>query len=818
MTAAVIVISPCLGNCDAGLSWRIAVGDIVAGDLSCVICNCILSYRVYNFFSSLIFRQFFEAVGPVSIFVCGYGLAVLLLAVCKKSYSDALRTFAILIVRIVPGLGALHLSCLGCVSVGDVKSVYTCFITFHCFLGYGVGNFLAICIFRQVFKGVGPVSCFVCFYSLACYDLSVCKKVDDNALWTLAILIVCVIPGLGYGDGSCFWSVGVSQSSYSSVLAVVGKFVTFWESFLCPGVLDCFSVCFFRKVRYSLFPIVLDAQGNGLSGFFTVCKKTYGNALRTFSILIFSVVPDLGYCCTGLSWSVAVGDVAAIVGCSVISYFLLSYGVGDFLAVCIFRQIFEGVSPVSYFVCSYGLASFLCAICKKDYSDAFRTLAILVVCIVPGLGSGNLGGLWLMSVNEIIAITLGCVAIDCILSYGVSDFLSVCIFRKVCEAVAPVSVCISTYTLALKLSSVCKKVYGNALWTFSILIICIFPGLGSGDGSKLWSMSVGQSGYRFVLGSSCQAVAFWNINLGPGVGDILSICFFRKTSYRLCPVVRSSKSNSFVSWRSICKESYGNALWTNAILVVSIIPDLGYRRAGLTWGVAVGDVVIIINSCCITRYGKLAYRVGNFLTICIFRQIGEAVGPVIVSCYGLGVCNYAICKKVDGDALWTFAILVVGIVPGFGSGDVEGCWFMSVGDVVAAYACFITSYRILSYCITNFSINIILRQVLEDIVPISSLIRSYHLTCSFCSICKKFYSDTCWSDSVLVVCIIPGLRAADINYSFINVFKSNCINSIITFLDRLAYLQFSVSCICYSYFNSILSSIISNFGILSLNF
>ena len=74
---------------------------------------------------------------------------------------------------------------------------------------------------------------------------------------------------------------------------------------------------------------------------------------------------------------------------------------------------------------------------------------------------------------------------------------------------------------------------------FPSSIICIFPGLGSGDGSKLWSMSVGQSGYRFVLGSSCQAVAFWNINLGPGVGDILSICFFRKTSYRLCPVVRS---------------------------------------------------------------------------------------------------------------------------------------------------------------------------------------------------------------------------------------------------------------------------------------
>ena len=536
VTAAVIVVSPCLGNCDAGLSWCIAVGDIVAGDLCCVICNCILGYRVYNFFSSLIFRQVFEAVGPVSIFVCCYGLAVFLLAICKKSYSDALRTFAILIVCIVPGLGAFHLSCLGCVSVCDVKSVYTCFVAFHCFLGYGVGDFLTICIFRQVFEGVGPVSRFVCFYSLACCDLSVCKKVDNNALWTLAILIVCIVPGLGYGDGSFFWSVGVSQSGYSSVLAVVGEFVTFWESFLCPGVLDCFSVCFFRKVRYSLFPIVLDAQGNGLSGFFTVCKKTYGNAFRTFSILIFSIVPDLGYCCTGLSWSVAVGDVAAIVGCSVICYFLLSYGVGDFLAVC------------------------------------------------------------------------------------------------------------------------------------------------------------------------------------------------------------------------------------------------------------------------------------------IFRQISEAVGPVISGCHGLGSCDFAICKKIDGDAFWALAVLIVGIVPGLGSGDVGGCWFMSVGNIVAAYACFITSYRILSYCITNFSINIILWQVLEDIVPISSLIRSYHLACSFCSICKKFYSDTCWSDSVLVVCIIPGLRTADINYSFINVFKSNCLNSIITFLDRLAYIQFSVSCICYSYFNSILSSIISNFGILCLNF
>ena len=271
-----------------------------------------------------------------------------------------------------------------------------------------------------------------------------------------------------------------------------------------------------------------------------------------------------------------------------------------------------------------------------------------------------------MSVDDIVALKLCGIAFNCILGYGVSDFLAICIFRKVCEAVAPVSVCISAYGLARKQSSVCKKVYSNALWTFSILIVCIIPSLSSGDGSKLWCMSVGQSGYNSGLGSSCQAVAFWNINLGPGVGDILSICFFRKTSYSLCPVVSSVQSNRCVGCFSVCKESYGNALWTNAILVVSVSPDLGYRRAGLAWGVAVGDVIVVI-SCCVLRYWNLVYSVSDFLAVCIFRQVGEAVGPVIFSCHGLGGCDFAICKKVNSDALWALAVLIVCVVPGLGS-------------------------------------------------------------------------------------------------------------------------------------------------------
>ena len=195
-------------------------------------------------------------------------------------------------------------------SVGDVVAFYLSLIICNCFLSYCVLNFSSCFILRQVCEAICPVGC--CCYIKALHYISICKKVDLDAGWTFAILIIRVIPGLCSSDGNFFRSVSVSQGGYSSVLACIGQFVAFWKSFLFPGVLDCFSICFFRKIRYGLCPIILSIQNDGCTGCFSVCKKAHGNALRTFSILVFNVSPDLGYSCTGLAWSIAVGDVVSV--------------------------------------------------------------------------------------------------------------------------------------------------------------------------------------------------------------------------------------------------------------------------------------------------------------------------------------------------------------------------------------------------------------------------------------------------------------------------------------------------------------------------
>ena len=68
-----------------------------------------------------------------------------------------------------------------------------------------------------------------------------------------------------------------------------------------------------------------------------------------------------------------------------------------------------------------------------------------------------------MSVDEVVSNLLGGVASNCILGYGVNDFLAICKFRQIDEAVSPVTKCICFYSLVLNLFAICKKIDDNAL-------------------------------------------------------------------------------------------------------------------------------------------------------------------------------------------------------------------------------------------------------------------------------------------------------------------------------------------------------------------
>ena len=62
----------------------------------------------------------------------------------------------------------------------------------------------------------------------------------------------------------------------------------------------------------------------------------------------------------------------------------------------------------------------------------------LIMAITVGFAIGT---------NAVISIHLGCITFNCILSYGVNDFLAICKFRQIGEAVSPVAKCICFYSL-----------------------------------------------------------------------------------------------------------------------------------------------------------------------------------------------------------------------------------------------------------------------------------------------------------------------------------------------------------------------------------
>ena len=173
---------------------------------------------------------------------------------------------------------------------------------------------------------------------------------------------------------------------------------------------------------------------------------------------------------------------------------------------------------------------------------------------------------------------------------------------------------------------------------------------------------------------------------------------------------------------------------------------------------SIGNIVIIY-TCFITIYQFFTYCINDFVTGCIFWQIGEAVFPIVICGYFLAVNFGSVCKEVDCDAVWADTILVVTVIPGLGTFDFSRLRFMSVGDVVTINCCFISFNCIFFYSISDFVASCIFRQIGKLIFPV--VICGYFLAVNFGSICKEVHCDTCWTFAILVVIVGPGLGSVD---------------------------------------------------------
>ena len=206
----VVLVIPYLSDDYPNYLRGIGVGYVVAAYTCCIICYCILRNRINNLSSVRILRQICECPLPViccrnSLYLIGQRCAIRI-----QTDRDAARTLAILVVRIVPVLASADIDCRRDMHVGYVVTIHNSHVILYRILGNCILN-LGSCIFvlRQICEFPAPVV-------RCCYGLNLISQLcairiqtDRDAAWTLAILVVRIVPCLASFDVDCLRCVRV---------------------------------------------------------------------------------------------------------------------------------------------------------------------------------------------------------------------------------------------------------------------------------------------------------------------------------------------------------------------------------------------------------------------------------------------------------------------------------------------------------------------------------------------------------------------------------------------------------------------------------
>ena len=122
-------------------------------------------------------------------------------------------TLAVLVIRVIPDFLTRNLDHLWSVRVGNSEIFDFFSVASYIIFLDRVINLLTIFIDWQIFKfGLPLISSRHFLASDFCLDTADClHQLNVNLSWTLAVLIVAVIPGLASSDFCLFWCIRVSD-------------------------------------------------------------------------------------------------------------------------------------------------------------------------------------------------------------------------------------------------------------------------------------------------------------------------------------------------------------------------------------------------------------------------------------------------------------------------------------------------------------------------------------------------------------------------------------------------------------------------------
>ena len=538
---------------------------------------------------------------------------------------------------------------------------------------------LTLILLREILPGISPV---VLLIQLNGTNLvSVSQQVHGHFVRTITKRVVIVLPFLGDLHFGFFSCMSIGQGCDRAVRRIAGQRVACRQIFFSPGIGDQLSVGILRQVFDGSGPVVRRVQCH-----FRTVAQLNSQALRTDTVLVILIVPDLLHARFGLRRSMGVlnrvREGSFSVSCDrggITINRVFGNGIFDVVAVGLRIEFRPAVSPAVALVQFNRL--FFYTVSHQPHGNAGGTDAILVIRVLPDLLHGNFGIFRNMLVrNVILEITVlalvdgdfGVIVFHRIFFNGVLNILAFFLFGQVLPGISPLIGFVQSD--ALDYLVVRQQVDLHGIRSVAILVAGILPDLGDCQFGFFAGMAV-----RYVI----LEVSFFILVFGNagcivryrifcnGVINILSALFLLQACKGVGPAVAFIQGSSYAGIHAVCQQLDNHFLRPVAVLVLIIFPDLVHLHLGLFSVVVVCDLVLesaIISF--VYRNGRCVIIDRNFLngvedsrSVLVLRKISPGISPVVILVQ-FDVSNLsAVFQQVNSDFRGLIAVLVVGIVP-----------------------------------------------------------------------------------------------------------------------------------------------------------
>ena len=272
----------CIGYlilCAIEINLTASFSDFFYGILDCIPCRFFIQLR--------------PCMAPV-IPVVQHNRFSLFFSICIELYLYTIRTFPILIIRVIPALGHCYTGLSGGVAVGHIIAVYLYRIIRNRILCNGVGDLFSVLILWKILELPFPtiISCNCQFFVFQ--FLSICQQMNLNICRAFSVLIIRIIPGLASGYFCCLWNMAVRDHISRCHISFNNCLISFYTCFF-NCIADLYSALIFCKIGKGAAPVVCLSQCQRLSCILSVRQKFYRNHLRTDTILIIIIPPVLSH-------------------------------------------------------------------------------------------------------------------------------------------------------------------------------------------------------------------------------------------------------------------------------------------------------------------------------------------------------------------------------------------------------------------------------------------------------------------------------------------------------------------------------------------